>query len=224
MNDIYKFNPFARRSILTEAPGDDPAPAENNDQQQDNNGETDINGNSDNNTGGANNATPPANEDNQDFNIGLDGEGGGQGDESNSMDTSSLDQQSNMDNDAKKKDREIYDSLTPEDQKVKTLKLKEEYKNLYDRIDQIIKKYDTLGVDYEEFSMPIKKSLDTLYSLKEMVSTWLLYLFDSKNYIENDIMYNRYLSALNGVKLISQDMRDVYKEEIESAKNNKEDK
>lgn len=222
MNDIYKFNPFARRSILTEAPGDDPAPAENNDQQQDNSAETDINGNSDN-TGGTNNAAPSANEDNQDFNIGLDGEGGSQGDESNSM-SNSLDQQSNVDNDAKKKDREIYDSLTPEDQKVKTLKLKEEYKNLYDRIDQIIKKYDTLGVDYEEFSMPIKKSLDTLYSLKEMVSTWLLYLFDSKNYIENDIMYNRYLSALNGVKLISQDMRDVYKEEIESAKNNKEDK
>jgi hypothetical protein len=222
MKDIYKFNPFARRSILTEAPGDDPAPAENNDQQQDNNTDTDINGNTDNNTGGGT-TTPPANENNDDFNIGLDGEGS-PGDESNSMDTSSLDQQSNVDNDAKRKDREIYDSLTPEDQKVKTLKLKEEYKNLYDRIDQIIKKYDTLGVDYEEFSVPIKKSLDTLYSLKEMVSTWLLYLFDSKNYIENDIMYNRYLSALNGVKLISQDMRDVYKEEIESNKSDKETK
>jgi hypothetical protein len=55
-----------------------------------------------------------------------------------------------------------------------------------------------------------------------MISTYLLYLFDSKSYIENDIQFNRFLTALNQIKLISKDMRDAHAEEIEKVQGSEE--
>ena len=104
---------------------------------------------------------------------------------------------------------------------MKTVKLKELYMKLYSRCDQIIEKYDTLGVEYEDLMEPIKHSLGALYSIKENISYWLLYLFDSKSYMENDIMFNRLLVAMNQIKMITKAMRDSHSKEIEDTKNNK---
>jgi hypothetical protein len=128
-------------------------------------------------------------------------------------------QEANVDNAAKRKDREIFDTLSPEEQKIKTVKLKELFMDLYNRCEQIVEKLDSIGVDYEDLGSPINKSIETLFSLKQMISTYLLYLFDSKSYIENDITFNRFLTALNQIKLITKDMRDSHKEDIDSVLN-----
>ena len=125
-----------------------------------------------------------------------------------------------VDTPAKKRDREIFDTLSPEEQKLKTVKLKELFMKLYSRCGQIIEKYDSLGVHYEDLTEPIKNSVNALYGLKDTISSYLLYLFDSKSYIENDIMFNRFLVAMNQIKLITKDMRDSHKEEIEAVKSN----
>jgi hypothetical protein len=125
-----------------------------------------------------------------------------------------------VDTAAKKRDREIFDTLSPEEQKLKMVKLKELYMKLYSRCGQIIEKYDSLGVRYEDLVEPIKNSINALYSLKDTISSYLLYLFDSKSYIENDIMFNRFLVAMNQIKLITKEMRDSHKEEIDAVKSN----
>lgn len=170
-----------------------------------------------------------------DFNIdtddsGLDTDSGNDegGDTSNPEDSgssggegNSAEDQVNVDNEDKQKDREIFDSLSPQEQKLKIVKLKQSYMDLYSRCDQIIEKYDAVGVEFENFGEVVKGSLNALYSLKEMISNYLLYLFDSKSYIENDIVFNRFLTAMNQIKLITKSMRDEYKEEIEDVKANK---
>ena len=108
-----------------------------------------------------------------------------------------------VDNPAKKKDREIFDDLTPEEQKVKNIKLKELYLDFYSKCETLIDKYNKIGTDNEEYSKPIKKILNILYDLKNMESDYLLNLFDSKTYIENDIMFNSYLTILNSIKIIT---------------------
>ena len=148
------------------------------------------------------------------------------GDTSNPEDSGSsggesAEDQVNVDNEDKQKDREIFDSLSPQEQKLKIVKLKQSYMDLYSRCDQIIEKYDAVGVEFENFGEVVKGSLNALYSLKEMISNYLLYLFDSKSYIENDITFNRFLTAMNQIKLITKSMRDSYKDEIEDAKANK---
>ena len=154
---------------------------------------------------------------------GMDTGGGDDNTDNNSNNDSSNssgDSEAAVDTAAKKRDREIFDSLSAEEQKLKTVKLKELFMKLYSRCGQIIEKYDSLGVRYEDLTEPIKNSVNALYSLKDTISSYLLYLFDSKTYLENDIMFNRFLVAMNQIKLITKDMRDSHKEEIESVKSN----
>ena len=148
--------------------------------------------------------------------------GGGDDNTDNGNDSSnnSGGSEAGVDTPAKKRDREIFDSLSAEEQKLKTVKLKELFMKLYSRCGQIIEKYDSLGVRYEDLTEPIKNSVNALYSLKDTISSYLLYLFDSKTYLENDIMFNRFLVAMNQIKLITKDMRDSHKEEIEAVKSN----
>ena len=165
-----------------------------------------------------------------DDNIGGDDAGGGDTGDTGSADSGgdsggdaggdSDGSEAGVDTAAKKRDREIFDSLSPEEQKLKMVKLKELYMKLYSRCGQIIEKYDSLGVHYEDLTTPIKNSINALYSLKDTISSYLLYLFDSKSYIENDIMFNRFLVAMNQIKLITKDMRDSHKEEIDAVKSN----
>ena len=148
--------------------------------------------------------------------------GGGEDNTDNNNDSSnnSGGSEAAVDTPAKKRDREIFDSLSAEEQKLKTVKLKELFMKLYSRCGQIIEKYDSLGVRYEDLTEPIKNSVNALYSLKDTISSYLLYLFDSKTYLENDIMFNRFLVAMNQIKLITKDMRDSHTEEIEAVKSN----
>ena len=122
-----------------------------------------------------------------------------------------------VDTEAKAKDRELFASMTPQEQKMKIVKLKESYKELYERIDQIIKKYDAISLEFEDYGHIVKKSLDILNELKSYISVYLLELFDSNSYIENDIMFNRYLIVLNTIKNTTDDMCKMKKKEIADA-------
>ena len=175
------------------------------------------------------NTDDTANEDNEDFNIDasddnlgddLDGTGGttGDGDDTAGGDNGSPEAQVDVDNEAKQKDREIFDTLSPQEQKIKTIQLKKLYMDLYTRCDQIIDKYNTLGVDYEDLGEPVHRCVDIIYNLKQMISTYLLYLFDSKSYFENDIKFNEFLVVLNKIKVITKDMKNAHIENIEATK------
>lgn len=167
-----------------------------------------------------------ANEDNEDFNIDAtddnlgDDLGGGDTETGGNTEGNgeSPEAQVDVDNEAKQKDREIFDTLSPQEQKIKTIQLKKLYMDLYTRCDQIIDKYNTLGVDYEDLGEPVHRCVDIIYNLKQMISTYLLYLFDSKSYFENDIKFNEFLVVLNKIKAITKDMKNAHIEDIEATK------
>ncbi len=184
----------------------------------------------DNNADTTQNNDTTANTDNDsDLDINLDdnlddttGEGGGS-DSSSSLDSGSSDNQggdpnASVDTEAKRKDRELFDSLTPQEQKMKTVELKRLYMDLYDNCDQISEKFEVLGVEFDDLSPAITAAISSLFELKNLISTHLLYLFDAKTYYENDIQYNQFLLALNKIKLITDDMVHAHKEEIEDSK------
>jgi hypothetical protein len=216
-------SPFEKynKSIFLEAEDD-------NNQQQDDTANDQPDAPADNADTGDNNAEPTdsdfdidttddtATDDNMDAGGGEDNTDNNNNDSSNNSGGS----EAAVDTPAKKRDREIFDSLSAEEQKLKTVKLKELFMKLYARCGQIIEKYDSLGVRYEDLTEPIKNSVNALYSLKDTISSYLLYLFDSKTYLENDIMFNRFLVAMNQIKLITKDMRDSHKEEIDAVKSN----
>ena len=115
---------------------------------------------------------------------------------------------------AKANDKNLYDSLSPAEQEMKTQKLKEQYIELYTTFQTFIEKFNDISMELEDIAPQIKHAVDMMFSAKKMISDWLLHIFDSKSYIENDIMYNRYLQVLNSIKNITDEMKKAYKDEI----------
>ena len=110
----------------------------------------------------------------------------------------------------KAKDKELFDSLSPQEQKMKTTALKELFVELYNNCDNIIDKFNSLASEYDEANEQIGRIISTIYCLKKMISDYLLNKFASSSYIENDIMFNNYLSVLNSIKNISTDLKNIY--------------
>lgn len=119
-----------------------------------------------------------------------------------------------VDNEDTRRDKELYDSLSPQEQKERNIQLKTLFFRLYSNCDYVIDKLNNISdADLEEYGVQIRKTLSMLFDLKQMVSDYATKLYDSKSYIENDIMFNRYLSILNTVKNITSDIRKSYKTE-----------
>ena len=119
-----------------------------------------------------------------------------------------------VDNEDTRRDKELYDSLSPQEQKERNIKQKKLFFDLYSNCDYVIDKLNNISdADLEEYGVQIRKTLSMLFDLKQMVSDYATKLYDSKSYIENDIMFNRYLSILNTVKNITSDIRKSYKTE-----------
>ena len=116
---------------------------------------------------------------------------------------------------AKANDKNLYDSLSPAEQEMKNKNLKEQFIELYSTFESYIEKFNDMTIEFEDMGPQIKHTVDMMFSAKKMIADWLLHVFDSKSYIENDIMYNRYLQVLNSVKNITEDMKKAYKDEIQ---------
>ena len=122
-----------------------------------------------------------------------------------------------VDNEDTRRDKELYDSLSPQEQKERNIKQKKLFFDLYSNCDYVIDKLNNISdADLEEYGVQVRKTLSMLFDLKQMVSDYATKLYDSKSYIENDIMFNRYLSILNTVKNITSDIRKSYKTEEDS--------
>ena len=212
MQDISFAPLFGNDSIfLHEAPGDENTGGGNQTAADNQNRPTQTNTNDQFNINTSPNA-PIGGDNDDDPNLNTD-QGGGAN--PNGMeDTDAIDKAS-VESEEKERDRQIFDTLSPQEQTLKIFTLKKLYKDLYDRCDGLIKKYDTLGVEFEEYSMIIKKSLDTLHGLKDLIADYYENLFDSKSYYQNDVNFNCYLLVLNTIKLTTDDMIKQHKDDIE---------
>lgn len=227
---------FSRRKFLFEADGDeagnetnttDPNTGDGNSDNVDPNaGDSGDENSESNDTGNEDNSgedEPDFGEDNQeedfsiDSDIDADMEGDGSNDSSSSSDTSSSSSSNNeeetitVDKDSlKAKDKELFDSLSPEEQKMKIKTLKNLFVELYSNCDIIIDKFNSLSTEYDEANEQINRIISTIYCLKKMVSDYLLNKFTTASYIENDIMFNNYMAVMNSIKNISTDLKNIY--------------
>ena len=140
---------------------------------------------------------------------------GGEDNSSSSPDTSSSSTSTDSDedledNELKKKDRELFDTLSDAEQKIKIRTLKELFVELYSNTDNFIDKFNSLSIEYDDANEQLNRVISTLYNLKKMISDYLLHKFDTSSYIENDIMFNKYLSMLNSIKNVSDQLKKAY--------------
>lgn len=161
--------------------------------------------------------------DNQDDDFSIDsdpdpdddgGDDSGSDNSSSSSSSSDSDEEDTVKSDSlKAKDKELFDTLTPAEQKLKLKSLKQLFVDIYSNCDNIIEKFNSLAAEYDEANDQIDRIVGTLYGLRKMISDYLLNKFDTSSYIENDIMFNNYLAILNSIKNISEDIKNIYKDD-----------
>lgn len=116
----------------------------------------------------------------------------------------------------KETEKEIFDSLSPEEKKIKIKELKNLFMDLYANCNNIIDRLNQIAVEVDEVHPQVRRTINVLFETKKMISDYLLNIFDSKSYIENDIMFNTYLSVFNSVKNITNEIKNIYKDDNES--------
>ena len=194
--------------------------AENNDAAADNNNndQNDDNKTDDNNQEDQNQDDNQEDENNQDENqddntdeedddFGINDDDNGEDDENtdeggedntaDSEETSNLDQ-----NSLKAKDRELFDSLSIPEQQIKVKELKNQFGELYGNCLSIIDRLNNISLELNDEYPQLKRLNEILYNLKDTISFYILNIYDIKSYFENDIIFNRYLAILNGVKTV----------------------
>lgn len=121
------------------------------------------------------------------------------------------------DTEDKELDRQMFDSLSDSEKERKIATLKKLYMELYSKCNILIDKFNQITDDgNDDFKPVVKRILTVLYDLKEYISYYLLNVYDSNSYIENDINFNRYLSVLNGIKHITEELQKEKNKEIEN--------
>ena len=109
---------------------------------------------------------------------------------------------------------DMFASLSAEEQTIKIKELKKLYNDLYTSIDDLIERIS--NIDYSEMNITyMLKINNTLYDLKQYVSDYMIHVFPTKSYYENDVMFNRFLLQVNSISAI---LEKIYKD---IAKNDK---
>lgn len=149
-----------------------------------------------------------------------DEESGKENNDNNSGDSSSEgsnDDNSSTDTEEKELDRDMFETLSEEEKKQKIITLKRLFSDMYNKCTTIIEKYNDVmssaSDNNEQLATIAKRVVLVLYDLKGYIGDYIISVFDTKSYIENDVMYNRYLSILNGVKIVTKDVAKMLKDQ-----------
>ena len=186
---------------------------------QDDNQQTDQN--QEDGTDNGNGDDDDDNPSDDDFNIDADDDtGDDDGGDSDTADTSTDDNEPTAEEDAandessekdiKAKEKEIFASLSPAEQRVKNKQLKNRFKDLYDNCSNIIEKINEIGGDIQSVSPQLKRTISILFEIKSNIYDYLMDLYDANGYFENEIIYNKYLVMLNSVKNILVEIDKAY--------------
>lgn len=222
---------FQRKSIfdiLNEAEDDDNSSSADNTStdtsENDSSSEDNSSEESDSSTDDENSDNDSDNDDgdNEDFSIDTDLDSsddsdsgdndGGDSTESSSDDLSSSDS-NDSDEEPVQANTDIFNSLTAEEQKIKIEELKKMYGELYSSCNDLLEKINLIDQDDDMLDTITRISM-TLYSLKQYISDYIITTFSSKSYIENDVNFNRFLSILNSISNITDELANIRDEKL----------
>lgn len=112
-------------------------------------------------------------------------------------------------------DNDLFSALSAEEQQIKIMELKGQYKNLYSSLGEIAERLNDLETD-ENTILLIARVSDTIVSLQKYISDYLIHVFPQKSFIENDITFNRFLSIVQNITQVM----DKYRVKINKMEEN----
>lgn len=197
----------------TDYTADDNAGGDNTDDQSNNDNTTDA---SDTNNDNGDDSTSDGGDDTTDYTDMGDDDSGGGDDDNNDTDTGGSDTDSGDNSeepvdDLKKQEEEIYNNLSNEELDIKHKELKTQYLNMYDTVSDILARVGDINIS-EENVPTVEYITTTLSNLQAMLVDYLNNNYSIKSYTENLINYNRFLTVLNGINKILDEINNKNQE------------
>lgn len=141
-------------------------------------------------------------------------EDGGEGDSSTDDGTSEemdpgIEDDSSNDPNAKLKELEksIFDQLSTEQKALKTKELKTLYNSVYDKCAEIINTISAADRNPEQAKV-YDYVMNSLTDLQKYIKDYLFNIYDSKTYIENMVQLQKYLTVLDTVSNIFEEVKN----------------
>jgi hypothetical protein len=100
---------------------------------------------------------------------------------------------------------DIFSSLSADEQSVKIFELQRLYAQLYNSCNDISKRINDLDTDEKDLEI-ISRVGDSITQLKKYIEDYLTKHFSKKSFVENDIMYNRFLAILSSITSVLQEL------------------
>ena len=194
--------------VLNEAPEDDNSGAESS-------GGDDFSIDADTDSGNDNNQDDSGDDlDMGSLDDSIDTSNDGSSTENDSSDSSDSGTPSQDNNDDKpvEANTDIFSSLTAEEQAIKIKELKKLFGNLYSGVNELLDRVNDLEVS-ETNKYAISKISEDLCNMKTTIADYILYIFNTKSYIENDIAFNRFLSDINYITSILEKLQKIEEKE-----------
>lgn len=198
----------------------------------------DTNDGDDNSTDDQNNDDNNQDDDNQDDDTNIDDDSETEPDSGDNMDTDDDNNQDNQDDgsddqntgdddtstddmgsdtgddsndpNAKLKDLEksIFDQLSDEQKTLKIKELKSLYNNVYDKCGEIINSISDADRSPEQAKI-YDYVMNSLTDLQKYIKDYLFQIYDSKTYIENMVQLQKYLTVLDTVSNIFEEVKNA---------------
>lgn len=146
-----------------------------------------------------------------DFNLPDDGgDGGDTGDTEDATQNAGTDDTTmngpDPDQGLKDAENDIFDGLSDQDKQVKINELKSLYEELYNRITDLLDKINEIPKT-EDLSKVYNFVTNNLSDVKQFVYDYMNNMFDNKTYMENLVNYKKYISTLNVINGILEEIR-----------------
>ena len=108
--------------------------------------------------------------------------------------------------------KQLFDQLTPDQQAIKIKELKNNYAELYTRCANILKSISDSNPGDENMVRVFDYVQKTMTDLQAHVYYYITNTFDTKTYMENDMQFKQFLTILNTIKNILDELNGEKKE------------
>lgn len=105
---------------------------------------------------------------------------------------------SSGENPLKDLENDLFKDLTPDQLNIKNMELKQQYIEIYGTVTSALVRLEKANRN-EENLKPINFVEKKLNELKDLIAFYLKETYDTKSYIENNVMYQEYLVVLNSL-------------------------
>lgn len=116
---------------------------------------------------------------------------------------------------AEELEKDIFSSLTPEQQKVMNKELKNNFFKLFIQVSETYEKINELDTPTEEITDTVSRLMNTLNSMKEYIQDYLSNIYNNKTYNENMICFQKYLTIYKAIGQVLKELQCNLKNKLE---------